>query len=42
MKKVECTMDRTYVVLAVDGVNTTIKRGRNAIKVHVNHLRPFY
>jgi transposase InsO family protein len=31
-----------YVVLAVDGVNATIKRGRTAVKVHVNRLKPFY
>jgi hypothetical protein len=31
-----------YVVLAVDGVNATIKRGRNTVKVHVNWLKPFF
>jgi len=31
-----------YVVLAVDGVNATIKRGRNTVKVHVNRLKPFF
>jgi hypothetical protein len=31
-----------YEVLAVDGVNVTIKKGRNAQKVHVNRVRPFY
>ena len=31
-----------YVLLAVDGVKATIKCGRNAIKVHVNRLKPFY
>ena len=31
-----------YVVLAADGVNATIKRGRSTIKVHVNRLRPFF
>ena len=31
-----------YTVLAIDGVNATIKRGRNTIKVHVNRLKPFY
>lgn len=31
-----------YVVLAVDGVNATIKRGKTAVKVHVNRLKPFY
>jgi hypothetical protein len=28
-------------VLAVDGVNATIKRGRDAVKVHVNRVKPF-
>ena len=31
-----------YNVLAVEGVNATIKRGRDAVKVHVNRLKPFY
>jgi hypothetical protein len=31
-----------YVVLAVDGVNATIKKGRSTIKVHINHLKPFF
>jgi len=31
-----------YKVLAVDGVNVTIKKGRTAQKVHVNRIRPFY
>jgi len=31
-----------YEVLAVDGVNVTIKKGRTAQKVHVNRIRPFY
>jgi len=30
------------VVLAVDAVNATTKRGRNIIQVHVNRLKPFY
>jgi hypothetical protein len=30
-----------YVVLAVDGVNTTIKRGGSMIKVHINWLKSF-
>jgi hypothetical protein len=30
-----------YAVLAVDGVNATIKRGITAVKVHVNRLKPF-
>jgi hypothetical protein len=31
-----------YVVLVVDGVNVTIKRGRSMVKVHVNQLKPFF
>jgi hypothetical protein len=31
-----------YVVLAVEGVNATIKRGRDAVKVHINRVKPFY
>jgi hypothetical protein len=31
-----------YEVLAVDGVNVTIKKGRTTQKVHVNRIRPFY
>jgi len=31
-----------YVVLAVEGVNATIKRGRDTVKVHINRLKPFY
>ena len=31
-----------YEILSVDGVNVTIKKGRNAQKVHVNRIRPFY
>jgi hypothetical protein len=31
-----------YVVLAVDGVNATIKRGRRMVKVHINPLKPFF
>jgi transposase InsO family protein len=31
-----------YDVLAVDGVNVTIKKGRTTQKVHVNRVRPFY
>jgi hypothetical protein len=31
-----------YVVLAVDGVNATIKRGHNTTKVHLNRLKPFF
>ena len=29
-------------VLAVEGVNVTIRRGRTTQKVHVNRIRPFY
>ena len=28
-------------MLAVDGVNATIKRGRDAVKVHGNRVNPF-
>ena len=31
-----------YDVLAVGGVNVTIKKGRTTQKVHVNRVRPFY
>jgi hypothetical protein len=31
-----------YEVLAVEGVNVVIKRGRASQKVHVNRIRPFY
>jgi hypothetical protein len=31
-----------YKVLAVNGVNVTIKKDRTAQKVHVNRVRPFY
>jgi len=31
-----------YDVLAVDGVNVTLKKGRTTEKVHVNRVRPFY
>jgi len=31
-----------YEVLAVEGVNVIIKKGRSAQKVHVNRIRPFY
>ena len=32
-----------YAVLAVDGVDVTIKKkGRNTVKVHVNRLKPFF
>jgi len=41
-KKLSAKWTGPYVVLAVDGVNANIKRGRNAIKVHVNRLKPFY
>jgi hypothetical protein len=30
-----------YDVLTIDGVNVTIKRMRNAVKVHVNRIKPF-
>jgi hypothetical protein len=31
-----------YEVLAVEGVNVVIKRGRTSQRVHVNRVRPFY
>jgi len=31
-----------YDVLAVDGVNVTLKKGHTTQKVHVNRVRPFY
>jgi hypothetical protein len=31
-----------YEVLAADGVNVMIKKGRTTQKVHVNRVRPFY
>jgi len=31
-----------YDVLAVDGVNVTLKKGRTTQTVHVNRVRPFY
>jgi hypothetical protein len=31
-----------YEVLAVEGVNVVIKKGRTAQRVHVNRIRPFY
>ena len=31
-----------YIVLGVDGVNATIKKGRTTVKVHVNRLKPFF
>jgi len=30
-----------YEVLAVDGVNVTIRKGRTKQKVHVNRIKPF-
>jgi hypothetical protein len=41
-KKLSVQWIRPQVVLAVDGVNATIKRARNVIMVHVNGLKPFY
>ena len=32
----------TYEVLAVQGVNVTIRKGRTTQKVHVNRIRNFY
>jgi len=41
-KKLSAQWVGPYVVLAVEGVNATIKRGRSAIKVHLNRLKPFF
>jgi hypothetical protein len=41
-KKLGAKWIEPYVVLAVEGVNTTIKQGREAVKVHINRLKPFY
>jgi len=40
-RKLSGQWGRPDVVLAVDGVNPTIKRGRNTKKVHLNRLKPF-
>jgi cbb3-type cytochrome oxidase cytochrome c subunit len=42
LKKLSPQYIGPYEVLAVDGVNVTIKRGCTAQKVHVNRIRPFY
>ena len=31
-----------YDVLAVEGVNLVIKRGRSTQKIHVNRVKPYY
>ena len=41
-KKLSAQWVGPYVVLAADGVNATIKKGRNMVKVHVNRLKPFF
>ena len=41
-KKLSAQWIGPYIVLAVNGVNATIKRGRNSVKVHVKRLKPFY
>jgi hypothetical protein len=41
-KKLCAKLIGPHVVLAVDGVNATVKRGRTAVKIHVNRLKPFY
>ena len=38
-RKLNAQWVRPYVVLAVDGANATIKRGRSTIKVHINLLK---
>jgi hypothetical protein len=40
-RKLSAQWGRPYVVLAVDGVNPTIKRGRNTTNYHLNLLNPF-
>jgi len=41
-KKVSPQYLGPYEVLAVEGVNVILKKGRSAQKVHVNRIRPFY
>jgi len=41
-KKLSPQYTGPYEVLAVDGVNVTIRKGRTTQKVHVNRIRPFY
>jgi hypothetical protein len=41
-KKLSAQWIGPYTVLAVEGVNATIKRGRNSVRVHLNLLKPFY
>ena len=41
-KKLNAKWIGPYTVLAIEGVNATIKRGRDGVKVHVNRLKPFY
>jgi len=41
-KKLSLQYVGPYDVLAVNGVNVTIKKGRTTQKVHVNRVRPFY
>jgi len=41
-KKMSAQWIGPYIVLTVDGVNGTIKCGRNIIKVHANRLKLFY
>ena len=42
LKKLSPQYVDPYEILAVDGVNVTIKKGRTTQKVHVNRVRPFY
>jgi len=41
-KKVSPQYLGPYEVLAVEGVNVILKKGRSSQKVHVNRIRPFY
>ena len=41
-KKLSSQYVGPYEVLAVEGINVTIRKGRITQKVHVNRIRPFY
>jgi hypothetical protein len=41
-RKVSVQWVGSYIVLAADSVNATIKKGRGTIKVHINRLKPFF
>ena len=42
LRKLSAQWVGPYVVIAVEGVNATIKRGRSTIKVHINRLKPLF